>query len=101
MTHLLNILATWRLMEFIHDEDAPYDAMRRFRQYVNTHRANHPQATRYESFLDELSQAIGCKWCLSVWCGWFVALTTGNGLLTGLAYSAGAILIDQVRSLKG
>ena len=104
MKHLLNILATWRLMELIRDEDAPYDALKRFREYVRVNRATYyadaPNVTRLERFYEEVGQVLECDWCLSIWCGLFVVVTTKENIVYTLAYSAGALFLTQFRAIN-
>lgn len=96
MKHILNILATWRIMELIQTEDAPFDILVIFRDYLhfNYYRHNRQPITIKDKILNELYEAIECKWCLSVWIGFLVALFTGENILLGFAYSAGALFVS-------
>lgn len=73
MIELLYILATWRLTSLFANEDGPFKMFERFRNFIK----------------------VDCFWCMSVWFGVLIGLLT-NGLLVGLAYSAGAILIEEI-----
>lgn len=74
MIELLYILATWRVTSLYANEDGPMDILRKIREAVG----------------------VDCFWCVSVWFGVLIGLLTSGSLLIGLAYSAGAILIEQV-----
>lgn len=97
MKHFLNIMATWRLMELLRDEDAPYDVLKNVRLYIQSNAASYANITSFERFLYEVGSALRCNWCLSIWCGLFVALATRQNIVYALAYSAGALFITQFR----
>lgn len=107
MKHLLNILATWRLMELLSDEDAPFDVLVKFRAYVDDNQYEPSQTigkipifavndTIKGRILHEIYEALNCSWCLSIWCGLFVALCTRQNLIYTLAYSAGALFLSPM-----
>ena len=73
MTELIYILITWRITSLIANEDGPKDFFA----------------------IARLMLKIDCFWCISVWVGLAIGYFTGN-IIHGLAYSAGAILFEQV-----
>ena len=90
---LVGILLTWRITSLLVSEDGPADLFARSRDRVGV-------------YYDEDSECRGrwmlpsvlcCVWCSSVWVGWAVAflLQYDDWLLHGLAFSTGAIMIDQ------
>lgn len=100
MKHILATLATWRLTILIQREDAPFDALKRFREHVNLERASNyfgvDNVPLKANIYEEIGQAIECDYCLSVWCGLFVALCTKQNLIYALAYSIGALIVQSV-----
>lgn len=97
MKHILNIMATWRLMELLRDEDAPFDVLERFRMQVR-YDSNHSQNKLVKSVSNEIQEILNCDWCLSIWCGLFVAICTKQNLVFALAYSAGALFMGAIRN---
>lgn len=102
MKHLLNSLAVWRLLYLIQEEDAPFEAMKKFRDHVVI-KWNYSDGLSQKIYA-EIGKAIECKWCLSVWLGFFVALATKENILYGFAYSAMALfiswLVDSSETIK-
>ena len=106
MKHILNILATWRLMILIKEEDAPFDILKRFREsiehnliYGDRYFSKVPHSRLWElegRILNEIYEALQCDWCLSIWCGLFVAIATRQNIVYALAYSAGALFLKPV-----
>ena len=81
----------------VRDEDAPYDAFKRFREHVRVNRPSYyggnPSGGNLERLYEEVGQILECNWCLSVWCGLFVAIVTKTNPIYALAYSAGSLFI--------
>ena len=103
MTELIvGILATWRLTALLHYEDGPKGIFEKLRQRV---RAFEEKDGKPVTFLGGL---LSCFWCLSVWTGLVTSIVIYaimssceksclEVLPLALAYSAGAILLDEVR----
>lgn len=93
-TLAISILATWRLSNLLVNEQGPGELLGLFRDRIGV--AYDEQSRAYGK--NVLASALTCIWCTSVWVGWGVALVTAPGqwFLNGLAYSAGAIVIDKV-----
>lgn len=74
-------LATYRLTLLIHKEDAPFELAARFRTWAGVvyDRYSNPQST------GQLSAAILCPFCLSVWIGIGITLYIGLALYLGIA----------------
>lgn len=90
---VVNTLLTWRLTNLCIKEDGPFEMFALFRDAVGVD-------------TDEFSKCIGrnqfalafcCFWCASVWVGVAVAIAARENPLKGLAYSAGAILVERFR----
>lgn len=96
MIHIMNILATWRISELVADESGPYKVLEKTRHTIASRARVNPHAK-------EVTTAINCVFCRTVYIGWLVAMMTGqkNWVWTGLAYSAGAILITQTYGRLG
>lgn len=100
---VIGILATWRLTALLHYEDGPKGIFEKLRQRV---RAFEEKDGKPVTFLGGL---ISCFWCLSVWVAMGLSIvsivldiTAKDNLLLRvvlytLAYSAGAIIVDEVR----
>lgn len=102
-THLLNILATWRITRLLgvdYGERGPFAILDRVREYVENKRVeayNHNKSAFEQSnFWHETNEALRCEWCLSVWVGIALAIVTRQNVLWGLAYSAGALLFGRL-----
>lgn len=88
---LIDLLAVWRLTRLLYKESGPYDVLGRFRDWAGV---------RYDSYSNpygknELSKALICVYCLSVWVGLFIAVVRRKSPVHALAYSAGTILIER------
>lgn len=88
MKHLLNILATWRLQRMIRLEDGPYSIFDKLRDHAQE------QAFKDNRLWREVHEALQCQKCLSVWVGFVVALSAGEPLIYGFAYSVGSLVFD-------
>lgn len=93
MDQLLVILAVWRLSSLFVHEDGPLEIFARLRDKIGVRYDE--QSRPYGS--NELAKVFTCVWCVSVWIGllWALVFYPGNFLIGGLAYSAGAILIER------
>jgi hypothetical protein len=97
-------------MELLRDENAPFDVLVKFRDYVDNNRHFEFILPDYQTgkkqapvndtikgrILHEVYEALNCKWCLSIWCGLFVALCTRQNLIYTFAYSAGALFLSPI-----
>ena len=87
---LVGALATWRLTHLLVEEDGPGDVVVRLRR-----RAGHGW----------IGQAMDCFYCLSIWTAAPVAAAVSRRprerLLTWLALSAAACLLERATSEKG
>ena len=90
---LVSILATWRVSSLLVNESGPYDILGRFRDWVGV--AYDESSRPYGK--NVVAAMLLCLWCTSFWVGAVIAILTVPRLwgLHALAYSAGAILIDQ------
>lgn len=83
-------LAVWRISYFIVEENGPLMFMARIRAHL---------ASRQKRS-GGLFDLISCIKCVSVWAGLTASLFVSNGVFlviaNGLAFSAGAILLDVV-----
>lgn len=84
---LIGILATWRLSKLLTAEDGPYDIFGSLRDRAGVTHDEYSQCVGKT----EVAKALCCIKCTSVWVG--LALAGGHPV-KGLAYSAGAILIE-------
>lgn len=97
MVHfLMSILMTWRISSLLvsDHERGPFDVFGRLRDAVGVTYDEYSQ--RVGS--NELAKAFTCIWCMSVWVGWMVARIQRrkNWFARGLAYSAGALVVEQI-----
>ncbi len=83
-------LVTWRLSNLLMFESGPFGVIDKLRHYLGVREAYSPRG--WQGFISEL---FGCMYCFSVWTGVALALSTGHGLLTGLAASAACIIIEK------
>lgn len=101
--NLLLILATWRLTSLLSNtnEHGPYELLDKVRYLAGVRYDSNSQP--YGT--NELSKGLVCFWCCSVWVGAALALLDGllRGaapiwylLVAGLAYSAGAIVLEGI-----
>lgn len=94
MKDLLLILATWRLSHLIAKEHEPTGILMKLRYKAGVRYDEHNEMIS----TNMLSKGILCMWCNSIWLGWFVALVAYRkpfAVFYGLAYSSGAILIQE------
>lgn len=89
MKHLLNILSTWRITRILMEETGPYDVFKTLRDKALI------EALAQHRHWIEIHEALQCKFCLSVWVGMMIAIATGQNILWGFAYSAGALWYDS------
>jgi hypothetical protein len=86
---VLGVLAVWRITHLLHVEHGPFGLLARGRA----------QAARLG-----LGELVDCFYCLSLWtavpAAWWLASTWPERVLTWLALSAGALLIE-VRGFGG
>lgn len=91
---LINVLITWRLSSLLVHEQGPGDVLGLFRDKVGVafDEASRPYGK------NAIAEALLCLWCTSVWLGWGVALLVRDQewFAYGLAYSAGAIVIERI-----
>lgn len=107
-THLLNILATWRLTELLVEERGFYAIFDKVREYaVNKTLIPHTQYDQsgvarsaiYEKqngFWNEVSQMLNCRHCTSVTVGIALAIVTRQNVLYGFAYSAASLMFGRI-----
>lgn len=90
---LIGCLVTWRIASLLVHEAGPFDMFGRLRDATGI--AYDEQSQRYGK--NVVAEMLLCLWCTSIWAGWAVALVTGQNdwMLHGLAYSAGAIIIEK------
>lgn len=74
---IIAALATYRLTRLIHKEDGPFDIAARFRTWagIKFDEYSNPYST------GQLSAAINCPYCLSVWIGIGVTILLGIAAL--------------------
>lgn len=106
-THLLNILATWRLTELLVEERGFYAIFDKVREYaVNqgykdlktaANNAGYGAHTEpYSNLWLEISKMLECRYCTSVTVGIALAIVTRQNVLWGFAYSAGSLLFGRI-----
>ena len=82
---ILGILAVWRTTHFLHAEDGPMDVSAQVRRLAGRGMAG---------------RILDCFYCLSIWIAAPVAFWIGTGVreivCLGLAFSAGAILLERL-----
>ena len=88
-TLLIAALATYRLTLLINKESGPFDLLGRFRTWagVTYDQYSNPVAS------GQLSEAILCPFCLSIWIGFMVTLFVGAAWLLGAEKIALYILL--------
>ena len=93
---ILSILAVWRFTSLISREMGPYSILFRFRKWAGVKYDDQGQIAAR----NELALGLICPWCSSVWWGIGLAIlqfgVSMQTILIGLAYSAGAIIIDEL-----
>lgn len=90
---LVACLITWRLTSLIVSEAGPFDLFARIRDQLGVY---YDEASQCQGRWS-LARGLCCVWCTSVWVGWAVAygFRLDPWPLTGLALSAGTIMIDR------
>ena len=70
MTFIVYLLASWRMSRMLYDldEDGPFDLFIWIRHHAGV----------YDDEPNVLAQAIVCPYCISVWCGFVLALASLN-----------------------
>lgn len=95
MKDILLILATWRLSHLLAHETEPTGILSWIR-----HKAGVQYNERSEMIsTNQLSKGILCTYCNSVWFGVLIAMLAYRkpfAVFYGLAYSSGAILIQEL-----
>lgn len=95
MIDLIYALATWRISSILVHEAAPYELASRLRRAVGVRHDARGNVYAHSEF----GKLFTCVWCMSVHVGWLLAFMRGNrkrALITGLAYSTVAIVIESV-----
>lgn len=98
----MNILATWRITRLLMEERAPYAVLDRVREYVENKRSESKVGIEGVGLRDtkniwyELSEALQCQFCLSVWVGIALAIVTRQNVLYGFAYSAASLMFGRL-----
>lgn len=92
-------LATWRMSSMLAREDGPDDVLHKLRYHLGV---------RYDEFSEPYSdkmfgKLVLCMWCSSLWVAFvYTILITPqdlvNYLIYPLAFSSGAILIEEIRN---
>lgn len=80
-------LITWRVSSLLVNESGPYDVFTQIRN------ASGVSVDEYSRCIGktEVSRALCCLWCTSLWVGIVVALVRKEPIYRGILYSAGAI----------
>ena len=88
LAFIIAVLATFRLTQFIVEDDAPYNISNRFRFWTaqNAHKSIH-----YETLAD----AVRCKYCTSVWVALLV-LVLPKKVKLWLGVAGGVSLIETI-----
>lgn len=89
MTHIVNALAVFRLTYFCMYDLAPFELMAKVRDMAGI--KQNAYGNNYGT--NEISKALACQWCCSLWVGLFVA--KGN-VREALAYSGVTGLLFKV-----
>lgn len=91
---LIGILATWRLTSLLHSEEGPFELFARFRDWAGV---KYDEQSRPVSG-SQIGKMLSCFWCCSIWSALAIMFFQGKGsFVKVLAYSAGAILIEEMR----
>jgi len=87
-------LMVWRVSALLTAERGPYDLLGKFRDVVGV---GYDEMSQCQG-KNEVSKALCCIRCTSLWVGLVAALLffPGAWLLYGLALSAGAIVVERV-----
>ena len=85
----LSLLAAWRITHLLQAEDGPFDIIYRIRKALGN---------------SVVGKMMDCFNCLSIWIampfGYFLGVTWTERVLTWLAISGGAILLERVTQSK-
>lgn len=73
MIEILSILAVWRLSSLFCYEEGLFSIFERIRKVIK----------------------LNCFWCYSVWIAAFISYIDGFSVIHWLAYSAGAIILEE------
>jgi hypothetical protein len=98
VSYLILVLATWRIASLLANESGPFDLFDRirFRTGVYYDDYGNPQGN------NELSRAITCVWCSSIWIAaaltvlYWQAGETFLWVLLPLAVSAASIIVEFI-----
>lgn len=95
---LTGILATWRLTHLLYagdpPEDGPFEMFAKIRDAAGVKFDEHSIPVSD----NQIGKMLCCFWCTSVWAGLAVTGLQGSvSLRKVLAYSAGAILLEELR----
>lgn len=74
-------------------EDGPYSIFDKLRDHAQL------QSLQGHRLWYEVHEAINCKYCLSVWCGFVVAYNQREPIIYGFAYSAGSLVFGMIFTL--
>lgn len=94
MSLAVGILLTYRLTLLITQENAPFGAFSRFRDWVGVEYNEMSQCVGR----NEIARALCCFWCTSVYVGIGVSILMQEPLYWGLAVSGGAIIARELRA---
>lgn len=89
LSFVVNVLAVWRITSLLVNERCPFALCEKFRAIMGEIEYNEYSIPSYPN---EISAALGCARCTSVWVAFLIA--KGN-LKTTLALSAGALVVDR------
>jgi len=95
------ILATWRLVSLLANEEGPYQVFERIRYLVGVRYTDENDKNSDRYGLNQFARLILCPWCSSVWIGMGWALLFGLSqfvtfyLALPFALSAGAIFLHE------
>lgn len=91
MKILIISLAVWRISSLLAREDAPFRLLARFREWLEK---------QENVLLRQLSDAIHCVWCSSIWFGLLGACLISDNMIelivNTLAISALALIVEKV-----
>jgi len=95
------ILATWRLVSLLANEEGPYQVFEKFRHFVGVRYADENDINSDRYGLNQFARLVLCPWCSSVWIGitWTILFALSQFvtfyLALPFALSAGAILLHE------
>lgn len=91
---LIGILAAWRLTSLLHSEEGPFEVFARFRDWAGVRYDEQSQPVSDK----QIGKMLCCFWCTSVWGALaIISFQRKLSLVKTLAYSAGAILLEELR----